>query len=154
MLAVLLLAFKYGHYEEDTPTSTTPKVVQEVPKITYAFDIPSLIGKDLPQVREALKGYEVKTLELTKEQIAMGNTTEWDASFKKDGQELLVTYTIATNKVIDLFISTDDKNGLTRDKKHLLEVGNLKEGDSRYQVEFVKAMVDSKSFTGVKITAK
>ena len=97
-----------------------------------------------------MKPYLTKTLEPTNEQIRLG-VKDWDMGFTKDGKDLLISYNIATRKINDLFISTDDKSGKTKDKSHLLEMGNLKENDPRYTIEFVKALNNPSSFTGIKI---
>ncbi len=148
-----------------TPTSTqavakvvpsaTPTPTQQ-PKATPApqyFDLPVLIGKNADGVATALKDYQKKTLQPTQEQIKLG-VKDWDMEFEKDGKDLLVSYVIATKAVNNFFISTDDPSGATKDKKHLLELGNLSENDPRYKVEFVKALKDSTRFTGVKVTPR
>jgi hypothetical protein len=126
----------------NTPQSTTQ---------AYVFDIPTLIDKDLEEL-EAILG-EPKGLSPTEQQISLG-IKEWDKSFIKDGKELLVTYKISNNEIIDFFISTDDPSGMTQDKKHLLELGNLKENDEKYSLEFVKTIKNPSYFTGIKIIPK
>lgn len=127
-----------------TPTATpTPQF----------FDLPVLIGKNADAVAAILKSYQKKSLQPTQEQIKLG-VKDWDMEFEKDGKDLLVSYVIATKAVNNFFISTDDSSGVTTDKKHLLELGNLNENDSRYKIEFVKALKDSSKFTGVKVTPR
>ena len=139
---------------EQTPTSA-PTVVtkEETPALQFVFDLPVLIGKNADEVATTLKDYQKKTLQPTQEQIKMG-VKDWDMEFEKDGKDLLVSYVIATKVVNSFFISTDDPSGATKDKKHLLELGNLNESDSRYKVEFVKVLKDSTRFTGVKVTPR
>ena len=60
-------------------------------------------------------------------------------------------YTISNRKIVDFFISTDDPSGVTKDTTHLLKLGNLKQNDPKYKVEFVKAIKNPSVFTGVKI---
>jgi hypothetical protein len=112
------------------------------------FDIPSLVDKDIDGVIAVLGTPKGK--DPTAQQIELG-INEWDKTFVKDGKELLVTYTISNRKIIDFFIPTDDPSGLTTDTEHLLRLGNLKQGDPRYRIEFVKAIKDPSSFTGVKV---
>lgn len=125
-----------------TTETSTPKSVQ------YVFDIPTLLDKDIDGVKNALG--EPLDKEPSQQQLSLG-IKEWSLTFKNNNQELLVTYNPNTRKVIDFFISTDDPSGKTKDKLHLLEIGNLIENDSRYKIEFVKTITDSSSFTGVKI---
>lgn len=115
------------------------------------FDVPALVGKNLDGVITVLgtpKGQDPTAL-----QIQQG-ITEWDKTFVKDGKELLVTYTISNRKIVDFFISADDPSGKTTNTTNLLQLGNLREGDSRYRIEFVRAIKDPNSFTGVKIIPK
>ena len=137
---------------ENTQTSTpqpkqqTVKEKQQViPK--YVFDVPSLVGKNIDGVKTVLGSSIDK--EPTQQQMNLG-IDEWSLTFRKDGKELLVTYNPKTKKIIDFFISTDDPSGKTKDKNHLMELGNLKESDPNYKLEFVKALKDSLSYTGVK----
>lgn len=113
----------------------------------YAFDVPSLIGKDIDEVKAVLGN----PVDQEPSNMQSEATNEWSLSFKKDSNELLVTYEIKTKRIIDFFIDTDDPSGKTKDKKHLLELGNLREDDTRYRVEFVKALTQPDYFTGVKV---
>ena len=128
----------------------TEAITTPTPK-PYVFDVPSLIGKNTDQIGEVLGQYKKKTLEPNAQQIKLG-LKEWDMTFEKDGKELLVTYDFASKKVIDFFISSDDRSGASSDKNHLLMLGNLSENDSKYKVTFVKALKDPSVFTGVKVT--
>ncbi|HSW88015.1 MAG TPA: hypothetical protein VLG12_02520 [Candidatus Saccharimonadales bacterium] len=112
------------------------------------FDVPSLVGKDLDGVIAVLG--QPKGIDPTALQIQQG-VTEWDKTFVKDGKELLVTYTISDRKIVDFFISTSDPSGATSDKEALLKQENLKQDDAKYRVEFVKAIKDPSTFTGVKV---
>ncbi len=120
--------------------------------VNPVFDVPALIGKNLDGVIATL-GSPEKDEEPTKLQIDMG-VKEWAKSFKKDGQVLLVTYTISNRKIVDFFIGTDDPSGKTKDTSHLLALGNLKTNDLKYKIEFVKSISNSTYFTGVKIIPK
>jgi len=142
---------------DQSNTPPTQAVATQTPKPTealqYTFDIPTLVGKNIDQIKTELQPYLTKSVEPNETQIKAG-VKDWDASFKKDGKEVLINYSIATKRVNDFFISTDDKSGKTKDKKHLLELGNLMENDSRYRVEFVKVIIDPSAFTGVKVIPK
>lgn len=141
---------------ENTQTSTPqPKqqIVKEKQQIIpkYVFDVPSLVGKNIDEVKAVLGSPADK--EPTQQQMSLG-IDEWSLTFKKDGKELLVTYNPKTKKIIDFFISTDDPSGKTKDRNHLMELGNLKETDPKYKLEFVKAIKDSSTYTGVKVIPK
>lgn len=121
---------------------------QQSQSVKSTFDVPSLVGKDVDEVIATLG--EPQGQDPTALQIQQG-VKEWDKTFVKDGKELLVTYTISDRKIVDFFISTDDPSGVTTDKENLLVIGNLSENDPKYTVEFVKAIKDPDSYTGVKV---
>ena len=114
----------------------------------YVFDIPSIVGKNLDEIITVLGKPEGQNP--TALQIQQG-IREWEKIFKKEGKELLVTYIISNGKIVDFFIPTDNTSGITKDKKHLLVIGNLNENDPNYRIEFVKAIKEPTSFTGIKI---
>lgn len=115
------------------------------------FDIPSLIGKNIDEIRTALGSPADKEMtEPNQAQLQLG-TKEWDNTFEKDNKELLVTFNVKERTVIDFFISTDDPSGQTKDKTHLLELGNLSTSSNTYKIEYVKTIKDPSQFTGVKI---
>ncbi|MEI7689826.1 MAG: hypothetical protein WCI79_02580 [Candidatus Saccharibacteria bacterium] len=140
--------------QTSTPTEPKQQVVAPVEPVTpkYSFDVPSLLGKDIDEVRLILGAPEDKTLsEPTAEQISLG-ADEWDNTFKKDGKELLVTFSANTRKVVDFFISADDPSGVTTDVQHLLDIGNLKEGASNYTIKQVKALKNPSAITGIIVS--
>ena len=115
-------------------------------KLEYVFDVPSLVGRNVDEVRSVLGEPTDKDKEPTALQSQMG-VDEWQNTFTKEGRELLVTYNPTTRKIVDFFIS---KNNADTDDS-LLEAGNLTEQDSRYKIEFVKALRNPSEFTGVKV---
>mgnify|MGYP001591345051 FL=1 len=123
----------------ETPATT--------PTLSYSFDMPSLLGKNIDEVRLVLGAPLNKDLtEPTAEQLKLG-VEEWDNSYKKDGQELLVTFNPSTRKIVDFFLSGDNK-------AKLIEAGNLKENDSNYTIEQVKQLKNPSAITGIKIIPK
>ncbi|MDD5759887.1 MAG: hypothetical protein PHI06_12490 [Desulfobulbaceae bacterium] len=121
-------------------------------QVSSVFDVPSLLGKNINQIRTAL-GTPTYDKEPTKLQLSLG-VTEWDKSWEREGADLLVTYNIKTKKVIDFFIGGVDPSGSTNDKKLLLDVAGLKEGDPKYKLEFVEVRVPKPEpgfYTGVKV---
>lgn len=135
-----------------TPSTPTPKPSSTTaPVVNFVFDVPSLVGKNIDEIRQVLGAPADKELtEPTQQQLSLG-MKEWDNTFEKDGKALLVTYDAKSRKVVDFFISTDDPSGKTKDKKHLLEMGNVKDGNPEYRIEFVKTLIDPNYYTGVKI---
>ncbi len=123
-------------------TTSTQKVV---------FDVPSLIGKNVDQIKKVLGKPVDKLVEPTKVQLeAMGQDATWDNSFEKNGVTLLITYNPRTRQVIDFFISDLGD----QDKARIMAAGNLKAGDSAYILAFVKALKDPTTYTGLKITPR
>jgi hypothetical protein len=149
-LLIIFLGLIGKNAPSEQPKSQTEVKEQKETKLAFVFDVPSLVGKNVDEIKKDLNSYKKKPLEPTSDQIKLG-VKEWEVEFEKDGKSLLVTYDIATKRIKDFFISSDDPSGKTKDKSHLLELGNLKENDSRYKIEFVKTLKDPSSFTGVKI---
>jgi hypothetical protein len=132
---------------DSTPTVSTMPTTPVA--LNYTFDVPSLLGKNIDEVRLVLgTPSDKERTEPTVEQIELGADT-WDNTFKKDGQELLITFNPITRKVIDFFIATDDPSGATTDKQHLLEIGNLTDNNPNYTVVPVKAIKDPSVMTGI-----
>lgn len=131
---------------DDSKTQTPPAEPATVPEVKVVYDIPSLFGKNIDQMKEGLGTPNIVT-EPTKEQLASGLTKEWEKSYKKDGEDLMITYFIKDRSVKDFFLSGEDKN-------HLMKIGGLKENDPTYTLEFVKELKDPTKITGVIITPK
>lgn len=114
------------------------------------FDVPTLVGKNIDEVRTELGTPTDKDAEPTAQQMQFG-TTEWYNSFDKDGRSLLVTFNPSTRQITDFFISATNDATNTQS---LLAVGNLTENDPRYSVEFVKALQNPSEYTGVKVVPR
>lgn len=142
----------YGESSTKSSSSlktTTVKVEKPatVPTPSYIFDIPALLGKNMDEIRKMFgQPLDKDMAEPTAEQ-SKGGSGEWDNSYKKDGQELLITFNFKTRKVIDYFLSGDDKT-------KLLKAGNLNENDPRYTIEPVKQLKNPTAITGIKIVPK
>lgn len=141
-------------------TGNTPaQSVAQAPQ--YTFDIPSLFGKNIDEIRGILGQPTDQNIEAPKDtldsQKQLGESyvmETWNNTFESNGLEMSVEFFIKDRSVQDFFVSANDPSGKTKDKQRLLLIGNLSENDPRYTVEFVKAKVDPSSFTGVVITPK
>lgn len=153
-IATVLFFILFGATSsKSTPATTTNNIPVKTetpataPSPSYSFDIPSLLGKNIDEVRIVLGTPLDKDLtEPTAEQLKLG-ADEWYNSYKKGDQELLVTFNPSTRKIVDYFLSGDNK-------AKLIEAGNLKENDSRYTIEQVKQLKNPSAITGIKITPK
>jgi hypothetical protein len=108
-----------------------------------AFDVPSLIGKSIDEVRGVLGKPDDREPEPTKLQLQIG-VDEWINSYEKDGQELMVTFNPRNRVVIDFFLEGDSK-------AVLMQIANLREGDSAYRVEVIQAINAPGQITGIKV---
>lgn len=132
------------------PTNTAASVV---PKTAAIFDVPSLIGKNIDQITQIL-GTPKDNTEPTLEQLRLG-TKEWDKTYEKAGKELLVTYRTSDRTIVDFFLDNKGSSHLSEtDKQTMLDELNVTTTDSKYSVEFVKALKDPSITTGLKITPK
>ncbi len=129
--------------------STNASTTQVAMNVSPVFDLPSMIDKNVDQIKKIL-GVPETDSEPTKQQISAG-IDEWSKKWTKDGENLLVTYNVKTREILDFFIDTRDPSGVTSDKNYLLNVGNAKLGEAAYNVEFVEAFASPGKFTGIKI---
>lgn len=138
--------------KKDTAKKTENATSQETSKQAETkpvFDIPSLVGKNIDEVRTILGApIEKEMIEPNQAQLNLG-TTQWDNTFEKDNTQLLVTFNVSTRKVIEFFIGTSPEK---QNKEELLQKGNLQTGSSKYKLDYVKALKDPAQITGVTIT--
>jgi hypothetical protein len=139
-------------FDKTSPNQSQPSTQNQQPKreLKQAFDIPALLGKNIDQLKTTL-GVPSKDTEPTKQQANAG-IDQWDKTWVKDGEELMVTYDVKTRKIVSFFIDTTDPSGLTIDKEYLEAVGNIKTGQETYDVEFVEAINNPGKYTGIKVT--
>lgn len=136
------------------PTADAPAI--QIKKADYIFDIPSLFGKNIDEIRKTLgKPADGNMTDPTKEQMRIpGPNMTWDNSFEKNGYTLNVEFIVATRKVTSFFIS-QDSGAVTESKKdELMAIGNLKNDDKNYVIKFVPVLKDPSSYTGVEITTQ
>jgi hypothetical protein len=119
----------------------------------YTFDIPSLIWKNVDEIRNSFWSWFSKDdiSEPTKLQSQMGSN-QWDNSISKDGYTLLITYNTKTRNVIDLFLTADKNENNIRN--NLMQIWNLKANANNYSIESVQAMKNPNEITGIKIISK
>ena len=137
--------------EQKTTSNSTSEKQNTEEQVAVAFDIPSLLGKNIDQLRTVLGNPTDSQIEPNG---AQSNFETWDNTFKKGDYELLATYNPKTRVVEDLFLSTDDPSGQTKDKNRLLKQANVKEGSNLYKIEFVKTIKDPAYYTGIKVSQK
>ena len=139
----------------NSSNSNEPKIVKNtsVPETKAIFDVPSLVGKDIDEIRKKLGTPIDKEIDPSTIQKKM-KVDFWDNTFNKNSQSLQVTFSPLNRKVTDFFIGTKDPSGLTSDYSDLLSVGNLKKESSNYIVVPVSTIKDKTKFTGIKIIVK
>jgi len=148
-IAVVVLLTSCGSSNSTELTSAI------IPKATVkaVFDVPSLIGKNIDEIRKVLGKPSDKEIEPTKLQMKM-KFDSWDNSFEKNEHTLLVTFNPQNRQVIDFFIGTKDPNGSTSDYSELVQISNVVSDNSKYSVEPVPTLKDNTKYTGIKIVAK
>jgi len=130
-------------------TNNTSAPVVEVSRV---FDLDSLYGKNIDQIVTTL-GKPTSDTEPTDLQKQNGNITEWEKTFDKDSQQLLVTYNPSTRKVVDFFISTTDPSGATGDTSSIIKIAGNPSAD-KFTTKPVPTMRDKSVYTGVIFTPK
>lgn len=124
---------------QDTPAQEAGVVSSASPKIPFVFDVPSLIGKNVLQVKAVLG---------TPSKNEKGTGTANALVFLKNNQELDVEYDSATGNVSDLTLMTDDAD---KTKQHLLDVGNLADNDPQYALKFETVVDNPSSYADVVV---
>lgn len=134
-------------FSNEESVASIPVSTQKV-----VFDVPSLVGKDLKQLREIL-GTPSYDKEPTVQQVALVDT--WEKTWTREGYDLMVTYNIKTKKVVDLFLGadTDATYAIFENTNNILKVGNLQPNSNEYSVEFVK-VIKGNGYTGAIIKRK
>ncbi len=148
-IAVVILLTSCGSSNSTEPTSTGIAKA----KVKVVFNVPSLIGKNIDEIRKVLGKPSDKEIEPTKLQMKM-KFDSWDNSFEKDEHTLLVTSNPQNRQVIDFFIGTADPSGSTSDYTDLLQICNIVSDNSNYSVEPVPTLKDNTKYTGIKIVTK
>lgn len=152
VIASLVLS-ALGNARDKANQAREKSVSVQQPVTKPVFDIPSLVGKNMTEIKAIIGNPTGAYSEPTTQQLALDPKT-WTSEWDKDGQDLSIEYEVKTLEVINFFISTDDPSGATKDTDRLLKIGNLTRNDPRYKVEFVSAIGDPTSYTGVKIIPK
>lgn len=127
-----------------------PQQTPEAPQAKPAFDIPSLFGKNITEIRTALGGKPKTATTPTKAQLQIVNNI-WSEEYHNDDTSLSVTYNYKTLTVKDFFIFSN-KPGADTDKNTLATIGNFNLSATEYRVKFVTEQKDSNRFTGAVIT--
>lgn len=140
LLAVFLLTALFTSNREEAPAGVTVSATDII------YDVPLLVGKSVGEI-EVLLGDPDWDKPPTALQVESG-TEEWSKSWEKEGVGLMVTYEIATERVIELFVSKVSERA-----DDILRSANLSLGDSRYTVELVHAK-NAAGYTGAIVRVK
>ena len=103
--------------------------------------MPALLGKEIEQVRAVLGPLEDSGLE---------NDDDGEMSWSNSKGGLLIDYDTLSRNTTEFFVN--DEYGSPLPKDRLLAMGNLKENDPRYRVEFVPSPGSSTQYMGVRVT--
>ncbi len=151
LIAILLV----GTFSTDT--TTPPEVATSTtPSVTMAFDVPSLVGKTVSEIESTL-GTPTKFTVPPTTNVDGSKIETWEKTWEKNEHSLMATYNLATNEVVDLFLSADSDSAFAnfKSKDNILLVGNLSGDSTAYELEFVETMNASDTgYTGVIIKAK
>lgn len=148
---ILVLFFIFFQSGSSSTPATNPIPV-DTSNIKTVFDLNSLYGKNIDQIVIVL-GKPANDTEPTKLQKENGNITEWEKTFDKDGQKLLVTYNVSTRKVVDFFIDTRDSSGATSDTSSIVKIAGSPSVE-KFTIKPVPTIRDKSVYTGVIFTPK
>lgn len=151
IMAGIYFARNYFHTGSSSPTRNSATVSKiNYPKTQY-FDVPVLVGHSIDEIENAIgkpidQGPMKKQLSSIKQ-----NPPTWVHIFRNGKYEMDVTYNVKSKKATSFFIPSDDPSGVTKDREHLLKLGNVQENNPHYGVVFVKSADDPTEFTGISI---
>ena len=100
--------------------------------VRAVYDVPSLIGKPIDEVGATLGRMSSKksSVDLSEDMTRTIGPTTTTMTWKRGEVELTALYDRDTGVVSELFVTTDDPSGETRDEWRTLRLANLnKEGD-------------------------
>jgi hypothetical protein len=145
--AVIVIAILYAL----SKCNQQPDVMTEKSSGTnLVFDVPSLLGKSIDDIRTVLGQPLDNNPEPTKQQMKM-NFREWDNMFKRNGRQLLVTFNPQNRQVIDFFLDSNDQSGNFNDYNDVMKAANLKIDAPDYSIDKVKSIKDPTKYTGIII---
>lgn len=164
LMFVVLMGFSCSASDDNTNTAATDDTAAAVATSTPAaaatptvriklepvFDVPSLFGKNIDEVRQILGTPTDVQREPPRNLPREFN--EWENSFNKNGYDLLVTYNFKTRRVVDFFIQ--HPNGQTRDKELLMDLTNVSDTSSIYTLKFVPVLNNPNYYTGLIVTKR
>jgi hypothetical protein len=130
-------------------SETANRIEPASQNVSSLFDVPSLIGKNIDEVRRVLGHPADKTLEPPD-----STWNEWDNRFHKRGYTLLVMFNPRTRQVVDFFVPTNDPSEKTSDYTNLLKVSNVRITNPNYLVTPVGIPEYPSEYTGIRIRKK
>ena len=131
----LLTFWSFSFFSCDSSNSNEPKIIKNISKsgMKAIFDVPSLIGRNIEEIRKELGTPIDKEIEPSNLQKKM-KVNFLDNTFEKAGNTLLITFNPINWKVIDFFIGTNDSSGSTIDCSNLFKIYNLTNNNAKYLV--------------------
>ena len=147
ILLIILVIIVIDQFGNNSKTRTPS---QKEEKYLTVFDFEALYGKNVDEIKTIL-GTPSSDTEPTDLQTQL--IEEWEKLWQKDGYELLVTYNVASRRIIDYFVPTNDQSGATKDLRKLEAVVGAKKLIN-FRVLPVKTIDDPTKYTGVRVIPK
>lgn len=133
----------------DKPTESAPK------QVTFVYDVPSLKGKNIDEIRQILGKPTDANPEPTDAQKNLG-VDEWDNEWSNGDYGILVYFDTNSRKVNDIFL-TLTKTTYIQNVDEFLGKYNLKQSDSNYRYKLVyenNHEGDKTKLIGITVTSK
>lgn len=147
ILLIILVIIVIDQFGNNSKTRTPS---QKEEKYLTVFDFEALYGKNVDEIKTIL-GTPSSDTEPTDSQKQI--VKEWEKLWQKDGYELLVTYNVASRRIVDYFVPTNDQSGATKDLRKLEAVVGAKKLIN-FRVLPVKTIEDPTKYTGVRVIPK
>lgn len=147
---IIFIVIVISQLKENPNNSNTIEPSLREENFVTVFDFEAFHGKNVDEIK-AILGTPSSDTEPTDAQKQF--IKEWDKLWQKDGHELLVTYNVASRRVIDYFVPTNDPSGATKDLRELEAVVGAKKLVN-FTVLPVKTIEDPTKYTGVLVIPK
>lgn len=127
---LIILIFLFISSNSDSPT---PEPAPVTSNLSMVFDVPSLVEKDLTELRATLgtPSWDKEPGE-TWIKFSEGERT-WEKTWEKSGYNFTVSYNYDTKEITEFLL-----DGMFNTTADIIKVGNLSTQSDQYSVEFIK----------------
>ena len=98
-LLIIFLGLVGKNSPSEQSNGQTEVKEQKEAKLAFVFDVPSLMGKNIDEIKKDLDSYKKKSLEPTSDQMKLG-VKEWEVEFEKALASRVLKPSIGFNEIV------------------------------------------------------